>query len=142
MTWPATFNARLEGWNQLRERCQSLPIELALVDVNQWWFRSPWSAYHLHWDDRQDWPDPWQLLSDNIYCPVARGLGILYTITLLDRKDLQDACMIEYQSDNLVLVAREKYILNWDPDQMLNISLGRSKPRRRISQEEIKQKIC
>jgi hypothetical protein len=141
LIWPATFSARLEGWNQLRERCQSLPIELALADINQWWFQTPWSAYHLHWDDRQDWPDPWQLLSDNIYCPVARGLGILYTITLLDRLDLQDACMIEYQSDNLVLVAQEKYILNWDPDQMLNISLGRSKPKRRISQEEIKQKI-
>ena len=60
---------------------------------------------------------------------------------MLDREDLQDACMIEYQSDNLVLVAQEKYILNWDPDQVLNISLGRSKPRQHVSQEQIKQKI-
>jgi hypothetical protein len=60
---------------------------------------------------------------------------------MLDREDLQDACMIEYQSDNLVLVAQEKYILNWDPDQVLNISLGKAKPRRRVSQEQIKQKI-
>jgi hypothetical protein len=49
--------------------------------------------------------------------------------------------MIEYQSDNLVLVSQEKYILNWDPDQVVNISLGRSKPRRRVSQEQVKQKI-
>jgi hypothetical protein len=60
---------------------------------------------------------------------------------MLDRQDLQDVCMIEYLGDNLVLVDNEKYILNWDPDQVLNISLGNSKPRRRISQEEIKQKI-
>jgi hypothetical protein len=60
---------------------------------------------------------------------------------MLDRLDLQDACMAEYQSDNLVLVNKEKYILNWDPDQVLNISLGSSKFRRRVSQEEIKQKI-
>ena len=65
----------------------------------------------------------------------------MYTITMLDRADLQDVCMIEYQSDNLVLVNKEKYILNWDPEQVLNISLGRSKPRRRVSQEQIKQKI-
>lgn len=76
-----------------------------------------------------------------MYCPLARGLGILYTIAMLDRQDLQDVCMIEYLGDNLVLVDNEKYILNWDPDQVLNISLGNSKPRRRISQEEIKQKI-
>ena len=139
--WPRNFSERLESWAQLRQQCQTLDSEPALIKINAWWFQTPWTAYHLHWDDQADWPDPWQLLSDDQYCPVARGLGILYTIVMLDREDLQDACMIEYQSDNLVLVAQEKYILNWDPDQVLNISLGRSKPRRQVSQEQIKQKI-
>ena len=140
--WPKSFAERLESWNLLRQQCVNLDAESAVTEINSWWFHAPWTAYHLHWDDRADWPDPWQLLSDDQYCPVARGLGILYTITLLDRADLQDACMIEYLGDNLVLVSQKKYILNWDPDQVLNISLGGSKPRRQISQEEIKQKIC
>ena len=139
--WPKNFSERLESWAQLRQQCQTLDSEPALIKINNWWFQTPWTAYHLHWDDQQDWPDPWQLLSDNQYCPVARGLGIMYTISMLDREDLQDAQMIEYQSDNLVLVSQEKYILNWDPDQVVNISLGRSKPRRQVSQEQIKQKI-
>ena len=139
--WNRDFADRLASWNQLRQQSATEDLDTALVSVNSWWFQTPWTAYHLHWDDRQDWPDPWQLLSDNIYCPVARGLGIMYTIAMLDREDLQDACMIEYQSDNLVLVAQEKYILNWDPDQVVNISLGKSKPRRQVSQEQIKQKI-
>ena len=139
--WPRNFSERLESWAQLRQQCQTLGLEPALIKINSWWFQTPWTAYHLHWDDQADWPDPWQLLSDDQYCPVARGLGIMYTIAMMDREDLQDACMIEYQSDNLVLVAQEKYILNWDPDQVLNISLGRSKPRRQVSQEQIKQKI-
>jgi hypothetical protein len=139
--WPRDFSERLESWAQLRQQCQTLDSEPALIKINQWWFQAPWTAYHLHWDDQQDWPDPWQLLSDNQYCPVARGLGIMYTIAMLDRADLQNACMIEYQSDNLVLVNKEKYILNWDPDQVVNISLGRSKPRRQVSQEQVKQKI-
>ena len=139
--WPKNFSERLESWTQLRQQCLPLDLEPALTKINQWWFQTPWTAYHLHWDDRADWPDPWQLLSDDQYCPVARGLGILYTITLLDRADLQDACMIEYLGDNLVLVNQKKYILNWDPDQVLNISLGTSKPRRYVSQEQIKQKI-
>jgi hypothetical protein len=140
--WPKTFAERLESWTQLREQAATADVESAVESINSWWFQTPWTAYHLHWDDQKDWPDPWQLLSDNIYCPLARGLGILYTITLLDRLDLQDACMIEHVGDNLVLVSEKKYILNWDPDQVLNISLGGSKPRRQISQEEIKQKIC
>lgn len=139
--WPKNFSERLESWTELRQQCLSLDPESALIKINQWWFQTPWTAYHLHWDDQAEWPDPWQLLSDNIYCPLARGLGILYTITLLDRPDLQDVCMIEHLGDNLVLVNQKKYILNWDPDQVLNISLGRSKPRRQVSQEEIKQKI-
>ena len=139
--WPRNFSERLESWAQLRQQCSKLDSEPALIKINQWWFQTPWTAYHLHWDDQADWPDPWQLLSDNQYCPVARGLGIMYTIAMLDREDLQDARMIEYQSDNLVLAAQEKYILNWDPDQVVNISLGKSKPRRRVSQEQVKQKI-
>jgi hypothetical protein len=139
--WPRNFSERLESWAQLRQQCQTLDSEPALIKINNWWFQTPWTAYHLHWDDQQDWPDPWQLLSDNQYCPVARGLGIMYTIAMLDREDLKDARMIEYQSDNLVLVSQEKYILNWDPDQVVNISLGRSKPRRQVSQEQVEQKI-
>ena len=139
--WLPTFAQRLESWSQLRAQAAQVESESALHLINAWWFHSPWRAYHLHWDDQPTWPDPWQLLSDNMYCGLARGLGIVYTIAMLDREDLQDVCMIEYQSDNLVLVQGEKYILNWDPDQVLNISLGKSKPRRRVSQEEIKQKI-
>ena len=64
-----------------------------------------------------------------------------YTIAMLDRADLQNICMVEYFGDNLVLVNGEKYILNWDPDQIVNISLGTINSRRRVSQEQIKQKI-
>jgi hypothetical protein len=139
--WSCSFDKRLESWAQLREQAALTDVESALILINQWWFQAPWTAYHLHWDDQTDWPDPWQLLSDNIYCPVARGLGMLYTITLLDRPDVQDACMIEHMDDNLVLVSEKKYALNWDPDQVLNISQGQTKPKRQVSQEKIKQKI-
>ena len=121
MIWPATFSARLESWNLLRDQCTNLPVTSALEDINAWWFRAPWTAYHLHWDDSEAWPDPWQLLSDNIYCELARGLGILYTITLLDRADLAPAELILTQDDvNLVQVTKEKYILNWTADTVVN----------------------
>jgi hypothetical protein len=119
--WFEQFDSRLESWNQLREHVQSLDLESALTTINQWWFKSPWKPYYLHWDDQPKWPDPWQLLSDDIYCDVARGLGILYTITLLDRADMANTELVLTEDDsNLVLVAKEKYILNWEADVVVN----------------------
>ena len=124
MIWLSTFASRLESWNSLRQRCQNLPAQSALENINAWWFRAPWRPYYLHWDDQNSWPDPWQLLSDDTYCELARGLGILYTITLLDRADLAPVDLIlTHDSANLVQVGKEKYILNWQPDTVVNTNL-------------------
>ena len=119
--WPVTFDNRLQAWVELRSRCQSLDLENSLTAINQWWFNTPWQPYYLHWDDQTDWPDPWQLLSDNVYCDLARSLGILYTISLLERADMADAeLVLAEDGSNLVLVAKEKYILNWNRDSIVN----------------------
>jgi hypothetical protein len=119
--WPTSVDQRLTAWYRLRESVQNLSAEDALNTINSWWFQCPWQPYYLHWDDQTVWPDPWQLLSDNVYCEVARGLGILYTITLLDREDLTCASLVLTRSGhNLVLVAQTKYILNWSADTVVN----------------------
>lgn len=122
--WPVSFDLRLRDWYILRESVCQLPPDQALKVINQWWFKSPWQPYYLHWDDLATWPDPWQLLSDNIFCEVARGLGILYTITLLDRADMASASLVLTKTGhNLVLVDKTKYILNWSPDTVVNNNL-------------------
>ena len=93
----------------------------ALETINAWWQKTPWKPYYLHWDDQPRWPDPWQLLNDDVYCDVAKGLGILYTISMLDRADMTDAELVLTESgDNLVLVQERKYILNWSPTSVVN----------------------
>ena len=137
MIWPDLFSDRLSSWNLLREQCQNLPAQSALENINAWWFRVPWQPYYLHWDDQTTWPDPWQLLSDDIYCDLARGLGILYTITLLDRADLAPAELVLTQDNvNLVLVAKEKYILNWQADQIVN-NITKVKIKQQYQQNQI-----
>jgi hypothetical protein len=122
--WHKDFATRLEAWAELRNEVQSMPLEEALQAVNTWWYQAPWSGYYLHWDDRLKWPDPWQLLSDNIYCDVARGLGILYTITFLAHKDLVSSELVLTEDNrNLVLVNKEIYTLNWDVAIMVNTPL-------------------
>jgi hypothetical protein len=137
--WPANFAQRLESWNNLRALAQTLPIEQALDAINSWWFAVPWRPYYLHWDDQTNWPDPWQLLSDNHYCDLARALGILYTITLLDRADLDDATLVLTESgNNLVLVGKSKYILNWDRDTIVN-TIQAVNIKKQLTQSAVKQ---
>jgi hypothetical protein len=137
--WPATFAGRLESWYSMRQQCCTLSVETALETINRWWSTTPWQPYYLHWDDLDTWPDPWQLLNDNVYCDLARGLGILYTISLLDRADLTDAALILSQDGhNLVVVAKSKYILNWNPDTIVNTN-QEIKINRLLNQSQIKQ---
>ena len=139
--WSHTFPERLTAWADLRAQAASLPLETALESINTWWFQTPWRPYHLHWDDQESWPDPWQLLDDNIYCGLARGLGIMYTIAMIDREDIQHAELIEADGDNLVLINQSKYILNWDASSIVNTSPQITLSRHRVSQDKIKQQL-
>jgi hypothetical protein len=136
--WPRDFAARLESWTALRRQTQDQDPATALAAINAWWFNTPWQAYYLDWDNQLTWPDPWQLLSDNVYCDVAKALGILYTITLLDRADMADATLVLTEDHrNLVLVSKTKYILNWNSDGVVNTNQA-VKIRRQFEQHQIK----
>jgi hypothetical protein len=139
--WSHTFPERLTAWAALRAQASSLPLDAALAAINTWWFQTPWRPYHLHWDDRSTWPDPWQLLDDNIYCGLARGLGIMYTIAMINRPDIHSAELVEAGGDNLVLINQSKYILNWDQTTIVNTNPETTLSRRRVSQDEIKQQL-
>ena len=122
--WHQSYEDRLASWCQLREKNQHNDLETALLAINDWWQAAPLSNHYLHWDDRCNWPDPWDLLADKIYCSVAKALGIVYTIHLIERPDILDMQLAQSQdgNDNLVLINQGKYILNWAWGEMLNIS--------------------
>ena len=128
--WFEDFADRLESWADLRTSANELPLEQALELVNNWWQKTPWQPYYLHWDDQPLWPDPWQLLSDNVYCDLARGLGILYTVSMLDHKDLVSFELVLTEDErNLVLVNKEKYTLNWSNGVVVNTPPSKIKRR-------------
>ena len=81
----STYEARLQDWFQLRKSVNSLPIEQQCVTIDEWWQQCPLVTHHLHPQDIDNWPDPWELLSENTYCEVARALGMCYTLQLTER---------------------------------------------------------
>jgi hypothetical protein len=139
--WPVDFDTRLRSWRDLRKSAELHDLQQALEIINDWWWRCPISNHYLHWDDWPDWPDPWQLLADDVYCDLARALGIVYTIEIMDRADVTDCFLISDGDHNLVLVNSGKYILNWSPGEIVNIPLSETKRHRQIHSKQLSRKI-
>ena len=121
MIWSNKFQDRFLEWNRLRTDILSMSKDQALLEVNNWWQRAPMVNHYLHWDDWHEWPDPWTLLSDDVWCDVAKALGIMYTLMLAQHPEITDYHMIKCTESNLVQVDRGKYILNWAPGEIVNI---------------------
>jgi len=139
--WPVKFEDRLVQWSILREEAKNLSLESSLNKINQWWQQTPWSPYHLHWDDQETWPNPWELLSDNLFCDLARSLGIVYTTMMIDHPDIDKIELASCDETNLVLINQGKYILNWSPEELLNISTANIKIKKTLDSEKVRYLI-
>ncbi len=98
------------------------PIHDQIIEIDKFWQRVPTQNHYLHPDFIKEWPDPWQLLSDNTYCYYARALGMIYTLLLLGNNSIE---LVQAKDDNsnevvLVLVDNAKYVLNYWPDTVVN----------------------
>jgi hypothetical protein len=119
------YETRLKSWSDLRTTLKDQPLQTKVVEVDNFWQAAPIQTYYLHTDFIKDWPNPWQLLSDNIYCYHARALGIMYTLMLLGIKEVALCEATDHNSESviLVLVDNAKYQCNYWPNTVLNNSL-------------------
>jgi hypothetical protein len=118
--WKTTYQESLADWVRLRREAALLKQPEQLLLINDWWFRAPIVNHLIYWEDAKSWPTPWHLLNNNGYCELARALGIVYTIMIIENRTYTDLKIIQTNEDNLVLVDGGKYILNWAPGEMLN----------------------
>lgn len=141
--WPDRYDDRLSQWYRLRQDNQTNDLETALLAINDWWQRAPIVNHYLHWDDLSTWPDPWDLLADNHFCNLAKALGIVYTLHMINRDDITAVEITDNgdSEDNLVLVNEGKYILNWAPGQLLNITSKQVSIRRSVDSRAVTKKI-
>ena len=116
--WPPTYQERLADWVRLRQEAAALEQPEQLMLINDWWFRAPIVNHLILWQNARSGPTPWHLLNNNGYCELARALGIVYTVMLVE--NYTDLKIIQTKEDNLVQVDHGKYILNWAPGEMLN----------------------
>lgn len=119
------YAERLRAWAQLREQIATQTVQQKCVHTDDWWQAAPLVNHYLHLHSPGTWPSPWELLTNNVYCTVARGLGMCYTLYMSGVDQLELATAIDDHGFDhvLVLVDCDKYILNWWPDTVLNNNL-------------------
>jgi hypothetical protein len=118
---------RLRSWREFRHSLESLSLEHALVQTAEFWTRAPFVPYNLDASVPNSWPDPWTLIDENVYCDVAKCLGIVYTVLLTEHKTNLDFELRVYEDPktkyeyNLAWFNQGKYILNMIDGAVVNI---------------------
>jgi hypothetical protein len=125
--WKLEPGERIACWRTFRKKLDLLTLDQAIDQVIEFWQGCPFEAYYLDSADPTSWPDPWQLISENYYCDLAKSLGMLYTLYFtVHGKDLAAEIRIyrdpETQHDyNLVVLDHGKYVLNLVNGSVVNI---------------------
>ena len=121
----SSYEARLQDWFQLRQSVNNLLTQEKCIAIDNWWQHAPLVNHYLHPHGIDNWPNPWELLSENTYCEVARALGIVYTIYFTGHKNLNPEIRVYYDTttkerSNVAWLAGGKYILNFHKQQLVN----------------------
>jgi hypothetical protein len=137
------YDYRLREWKNLRIISRGKPLQDLCVDIDRWWQQVPLVNHHLHPQDTENWPDPWTILSDNIYCTLTRAIGICYTLLMSDIIDVHLVQAVDQQCEehNLVIVGGAKYILNYYPNSVLSTNLNEFKVKANLPLNRLHKQI-
>ena len=118
---------RLRSWRDFRSTLDSLPLDQALIQTAEFWTNAPFTPYHLDPDAVDTWPDPWTLIDENVYCDLAKCLGIVYTVLLTTHRTNLEIEIgiyedpVNHHEYNLACFDQGKYILNMIDGTVVNI---------------------
>ena len=137
------YETRLQNWYDLRNSLKNADVETVCVEIDKWWQHAPLVNHYLHPYEVLTWPGPWDLLNDNEYCYFARGLGMVYTLLLMGVTCIDFCVATDDNSEEvvIVLVDNAKYVLNYWPNSVLNITQQQFKIVQKIDLDMIKQKL-
>lgn len=121
----STYEYRLLEWYALRNDLKDTDIQTQCCQIDNFWQQTPLVNHYLHPTDLPNWPNPWELLVENTYCTIARGLGMCYTLLLLGIDDITYKLGTDDMGEDvaIVLVDNAKYTLNYWPNSVLSTSL-------------------
>ena len=78
--WIEDYDSRLRSYRHLRSALKSAHTERQMELINEWWSQAPEGTNIIHWQDKDNWPNPWELLAKSVYDAVSYILLTLPTI--------------------------------------------------------------
>lgn len=117
---------RIIAWRSWRNNLENLSVSDIVNHVAETWARVPTVLHYLSPDQPDEWPNPWQLITDNVYCELGICLGMYYTLALIESPKLNDLTVQIYRTPdgwlNLSSVDQGKYVLNYNHGTVVNNS--------------------
>ena len=137
------FQDRLHSWRTLRHKRDHLAKQDFIVEVDRWWQQAPLIKQHLHWNDQENWTDPWTMLSENEYCTLTRAIGMIYSLVMCGIEDIELIIAMDHTCEEhyLVTVEGAKYILNYWPNSVLSTTLAEFSVVRSVPIDSIFKRI-
>lgn len=127
-----SFEDRLGIWKKLRD--ELISKEDPIQHTINFWNSMPQSPRNLDPYDQSTWPDPWQLIEENVYCEYTKTLAVAYTLMLsrqfqdwryeihigLDRNDSKLYYML-IANDKVIGLEKEKSVYIKDIPKSIHI---------------------
>lgn len=124
LIWYQKADQRLSAWREFRSKLDDQSLGQALNSTTRLWSFAPYVTYYLDPRNPQEWPNPWQLLSENYYCDLAKTLGIFYTIALTKHGTNDLKLNILFDSDRKeqinIVVVNDKHVINYHFNKIVN----------------------
>ena len=117
---------RLSDWKLFRNKLSQSTLSDAVSKTQELWQSCPFTPFYLDPEKYHDWPDPWQLITENYYCDLAKCLGIIYTLHLTAHKDQLFSEIRTYRDTNtrydyhIAYLCHGKYVLNLIEGEVVN----------------------
>lgn len=117
---------RLSDWKLFRNKLSQSTLSAAVRKTQELWQSCPFTPFYLDSEKPHDWPDPWQLITENYYCDLAKCLGIIYTLHLTAHKDQLFPELRTYFDTNtrydyhIAYLCHGKYVLNLIEGEVVN----------------------
>jgi hypothetical protein len=118
--WQLRIEDRLHNWLEFRKELTTLTKQEVATRVNTLWGSAPFVKHYLTPLQYNTWPGPWDLISDNVYCDVSKGLGAFYTLALSDVEFdyLFNVYRQTHTNTEFHLIEIDNYVINYWPFEL------------------------
>jgi hypothetical protein len=118
------YEERLTIWRKFRDGLEF--SEDPIQDTIDFYKQAPMCSIATDPYNPDNWPDPWELLEENNYCPFVKILAICYTLQLTDVLS-QASYEIHITQDNVNSVTHyllyvDDYVVGFNGDNYMHSS--------------------